>query len=111
MSDDGTNGGITYFEKQKSIYPQSGKGRYRKLKWLAMVALLGIYYGVPWLRWDRGPHVPDQTVLIDMPSRRAYFFFIEIWPQEVYYLTAILIFAALMLFFATALFGRVWCGY
>lgn len=111
MSDDGTNGGITYFEKQKSIYPQSVKGRYRRLKWLAMVALLGIYYGVPWLRWDRGPHVPDQAVLIDMPSRRAYFFFIEIWPQEVYYLTAILIFAALMLFFATALFGRVWCGY
>jgi cytochrome c oxidase accessory protein FixG len=111
MSDDGNNGGITYFEKQQNIYPQRVWGRYRKLKWLAMVVLLGIYYGVPWLRWDRGPHVPDQAVLIDMPSRRAYFFFIEIWPQEVYYLTAILIFAALMLFFVTALLGRVWCGY
>jgi len=102
---------ITYFEKQKRIYPQRVWGRYRKLKWLAMVVLLGIYYGVPWLRWDRGPHAPDQAVLIDMPGRRAYFFFIEIWPQEVYYLTAILIFAALMLFAATALFGRIWCGY
>ena len=102
---------ITYFEKQSHIYPQRVWGKYRKLKWVAMTVLLGIYYAVPWLRWDRGPSAPDQAVLIDMPNRRAYFFFIEIWPQEVYYLTAILIFAALMLFFVTSMFGRVWCGY
>ncbi len=76
-----------------------------------MAVLLAIYYSVPWLRWDRGPHVPDQAVLIDMPSRRAYFFFIEIWPQEVYFLAGLLILAAIALFFVTSLFGRVWCGY
>jgi len=37
--------------------------------------------------------------------------FIEIWPQEVYYITGLLILAALGLFLATSLFGRVWCGY
>lgn len=76
-----------------------------------MALLLLIYYWVPWWRWDRGPHAPDQAVLIDMPARRAYFFWIEIWPQEVYYLTGILILAAVGLFFVTSLFGRVWCGY
>ncbi|MBN8530238.1 MAG: cytochrome c oxidase accessory protein CcoG [Alphaproteobacteria bacterium] len=102
---------IQLFEKKPTIYPKRVWGRYRKLKWAAMIVLLGIYYLAPWLRWDRGPHAPDQAILIDMPARRAYFFFIEIWPQEVYYLTGILILAAVGLFVVTSLLGRVWCGY
>jgi len=50
-------------------------------------------------------------VLVDLPHRRAYFFFIEIWPQEVYYLTGLLILAALVLFLMNAMAGRIWCGY
>lgn len=76
-----------------------------------MAVTLGIYYLAPLLRWDRGGNAPDQAILIDLPSRRAYWFFIEIWPQEVYYLTAILVFSAIALFFVTSLLGRVWCGY
>ena len=64
---------IQLFAAQKRIYPRDIWGRYRKLKWLAMAILLAIYYFVPWLRWDRGPHAPDQAILIDMPARRAYF--------------------------------------
>jgi cytochrome c oxidase accessory protein FixG len=99
------------FEKQKRIYPRSVKGRYRSLKWAAMGVLLGIYYAVPWLRWDRGPHAPSQAILIDMPQRRAYFFNIELWPQEVYFFAGLFILAAVALFFVTSLLGRVWCGY
>lgn len=102
---------ITFFAKQKKVYPRRVWGKYRKLKWLAMILLLGIYYLAPWIRWDRGPHAPSQAILIDMPHSRAYFFGIEIWPQEVYYITGILILAAVGLFFVTSLFGRVWCGY
>ena len=76
-----------------------------------MVVLLGIYYTVPFLRWDRGEHAPDQAILIDMVHQRAYFFFVELWPQEVFYLAGIMILAAFALFFATSLFGRIWCGY
>ena len=46
-----------------------------------------------------------------MAGRRAYFFFIEIWPQEVYYLTGLLLIAAISLFLMSALAGRVWCGF
>ncbi|MBL8713669.1 MAG: cytochrome c oxidase accessory protein CcoG [Alphaproteobacteria bacterium] len=102
---------ITYFEKQARVYPRSVKGRYRRLKWAAIAVLLGIYYATPWLRWHRGENLPDQAVLIDMPARRAYFFGIEIWPDEVYFITGILVLAAIGLFFATSLLGRVWCGY
>lgn len=76
-----------------------------------MVIALGIYYATPFMRWDRGPFAPDQAVLIDLPAGKAYWFDIEIWPQEVYILTGILILAAIALFFVTSLFGRVWCGY
>ncbi|MCB1531961.1 MAG: cytochrome c oxidase accessory protein CcoG [Alphaproteobacteria bacterium] len=76
-----------------------------------MAVTLGIYYLVPFIRWDRGPSAPDQAVLIDLPARRAYWFWIEIWPQEVFIFTGILILAAIALFFITSMLGRVWCGY
>jgi cytochrome c oxidase accessory protein FixG len=93
------------------VYAKAVRGRFRRLKWAVLIALLGIYYLVPWLRWHRGPGVPDQAILIDMPSRRAYFFWIEIWPQEIYYLTFVLMLGAFGLFLATSIGGRVWCGF
>ncbi|MGB8273922.1 MAG: cytochrome c oxidase accessory protein CcoG [Alphaproteobacteria bacterium] len=99
------------YAKRIPVHPKKVSGIFRRLKWTALIGLLGIYYAVPWIRWDRGPGVPDQAVLIDLPSRRAYFFWIEIWPQEVYYITGILILAAVGLFFITSLGGRLWCGY
>ena len=95
----------------RMIYPQSVRGTFRTIKWIALAITLGIYYVVPFLRWDRGPTAPDQAVLIDFPSQRFYFFFIEIWPQEVYYFTGLLIIAAVTLFLMNAVAGRVWCGY
>lgn len=93
------------------VYPKLVHGKYRKLKWLVMAVTLSIYYLTPWLRWDRGPNLPDQAVLLDFPARRFYFFFLEIWPQEFYYITGLLILAALGLFLVTSVAGRVWCGY
>ncbi len=93
------------------IFARSVQGRFRTLKWATLWVLLGLYYIGPWLRWDRGPGAPDQALLIDMPGRRAYFFSIEIWPQEIYYLTGLLILGAVGLFLVTAWFGRVWCGF
>jgi cytochrome c oxidase accessory protein FixG len=94
-----------------AIYPKLVHGQFRLLKWIGLIVMLAIYYGLPWLRWDRGAGVPDQAVLVDLVRERFYFFWIEIWPQEIYYVTGLLIVAALLLFLVTALFGRVWCGY
>lgn len=99
------------YKKRVRIHPKRVSGRFRRLKWWIMGITLGIYYVTPWLRWDRGPGAPDQAVLIDFPARRFYFFFIEIWPQEVYYITGLLILAALGLFLVTTVVGRAWCGY
>jgi cytochrome c oxidase accessory protein FixG len=100
-----------YFQKREKTYPQNVKGKFRTIKNFTNVICLAIFFGAPFLRWDRGLSAPNQAILIDIPNSRGYFFFIEMWPEEVYYLAAILIFAAVALFFVTSLFGRVWCGY
>lgn len=102
---------VQFFKKTERVYPKRVSGTFRNAKWILMVITLGIYYLVPFLRWDRGPNAPDQAVLIDLERGRAYWFWFEIWPQEVYILTGILIFAAIALFFVTSLFGRIWCGF
>ena len=95
----------------RKVFPQSVKGTFRRIKWALLLVCLGVYYLLPFVRWDRGPGMPDQAVLVDLEHSRFYFFFIELWPQEVYYFTGLLILAALALFLSNALFGRVWCGY
>jgi cytochrome c oxidase accessory protein FixG len=93
------------------IHPKATDGTFRRLKWAIMAVTLAIYYVSPWLRWERPGSAPDQAILIDLAHRRFYFFFIEIWPQEFYYVAGLLIMAGVGLFLATSLFGRAWCGY
>lgn len=94
-----------------AVVPKRVRGPFRSLKWAVMAVLLAIYWGVPWLRFARGPFAPDQAILIDLPGRKAYFLWFEIWPQEIYIVTGMLVAMAIGLFFVTALLGRVWCGY
>jgi cytochrome c oxidase accessory protein FixG len=93
------------------VYPRAVRGPVRLAKWAVLVVLLAAYYLVPWIRWDRGPGLPDQAVLVDMTAPRIFFFWIEIWPQEIYFLTGLLVLGAIGLFAVTSLFGRVWCGF
>jgi cytochrome c oxidase accessory protein FixG len=99
------------YAARKKVYPQAVHGRYRRIKWGLLIFALGVYYLLPFVRWHRGPGLPDQAVLVDLPGRRFYFFFIELWPQEVYYFTGLLIIAAMTLFLMNAVAGRIWCGY
>lgn len=99
------------YEARKKIYPKRASGRFRRLKWMVMLVTLGIYYLTPWLRYDRGPYAPDQAVLIDLASGRFYFFAIEIWPQELFFVAGLLVMAGIGLFLLTSSIGRAWCGY
>ncbi len=96
---------------RKKIHPKRAEGNYRRLKWIIMAVTLAIYYITPWLRWDRGPHAPDQAVLVDFAHRRFYAFFVEIWPQEFFYVAGMLVMAGIGLFLVTSVVGRAWCGY
>jgi len=96
----GTASSEQLYANRVRVYPRAVRGPVRRIKWAVLVLCLAVYYLAPWLRWDRGPGHPNQALLIDLPSRRGYFFAIEIWPQEVYYLAALMILGAVALFVA-----------
>ncbi|MEE9376236.1 MAG: cytochrome c oxidase accessory protein CcoG [Rhizobiaceae bacterium] len=99
------------YEARKKIHPKRADGFFRQFKWWIMLATLTVYYVTPWLRWDRGAGAPNQAVLLDLENRRFYFFFIEIWPHEFYYIAGLLVMAGIGLFLVTSTLGRAWCGY
>ena len=99
------------YAAREPIFPRRVAGAFRNLKWVIMAVSLGIYYLTPWIRWDRGPQLPDQAVLVDLANRRFFFFMIEIWPHEFYFIAGLLVMAGLGLFLFTSALGRVWCGY
>jgi cytochrome c oxidase accessory protein FixG len=94
------------YAAHQKVYPREVSGRFTRLRWAAVIALLGLFYGLPWVRWDG-----RQAVLFDLPARKFYIFGLTFFPQDFFLLTWLLIIAALSLFFFTALAGRLWCGY
>jgi len=99
------------YARRPDIFPKAVDGFFRRLKWAIMAVTLTIYYATPWLRWNRGPYAPNQAVLVDLAHRRFYFFSIEIWPHEFYYVAGLLVMAGVGLFLITSTVGRAWCGY
>jgi len=104
-SPEATQDGGLYAARQK-IYPREISGRFQRLRAIAVWVLLGIYYVLPWIRWEG-----RQAVLFDLPARKFHIFALTLWPQDFYFLTWLLVIAALSLFFFTALAGRLFCGY
>ncbi|RKZ41676.1 MAG: cytochrome c oxidase accessory protein CcoG [Gammaproteobacteria bacterium] len=94
------------YATREKIYPRIVLGFFTRLKALSGIVLLGIFYLLPWIQWgDR------QGVLFDLPARQFHLFGLTFWPQDFYYLTLLLVIAALSLFFFTSLAGRLWCGF
>ena len=96
----------SFYAKHKKVYPREVHGIFATFRTLGVLILLGSYYFIPWLSWEG-----HQAVLFDLPARKFYIFGLIFWPQDFFYLAALLIIAAFALFFFTALAGRLWCGY
>jgi len=106
-----SGGDVSLYAQARKIHPRAVKGANRSAKTvIAWLSILSVSL-LPWLRWDRGAGHPDQAILFDFVAMRAYFLDTEIWPQEFYFLTGVLVIASIGLFLVTALYGRVWCGF
>ncbi len=103
--------GTSLYKDRVRVYPRAVRGLARTFKWSVLAFCLTLYYALPWIRWTRGPGQPSQAVLLDIGHERFYFFNIEFWPQDIYYLTGALILGAVSLFLVTSLVGRAWCAY
>jgi polyferredoxin len=98
-------GGVLY-AAQKKIYVRSTSGVFTKWRWILVWLTQIIFFGLPWLTWN-----DRQAVLLHLVERKFYIFGWVFWPQEVLFLSLLLIISAYSLFFFTAIAGRLWCGF
>ncbi|HYR01028.1 MAG TPA: cytochrome c oxidase accessory protein CcoG [Casimicrobiaceae bacterium] len=97
---------VSLLEIRKKIYVRAVHGLFARWRWGLVFATQIIFYGLPWLTWNG-----RQAVLLEITERKFYIFGLVLWPQDVIYLTALLVIAAYSLFLFTAIAGRLWCGY
>ena len=97
---------VSLYQKQPKIYARSVSGRYANWRWFFVWATQLFFYGLPWLELGG-----RQAVLFDLEAQRFYLFDLVLVPQDLIYLAALLVLSALLLFFFTAVAGRLWCGY
>ena len=94
------------YASDTQIYARSVTGWFNHWRWAMVWATQLVFYGVPWLQLNG-----RQALLFDLADRRFYIFNLVLYPQDLIYLTGLLIISALSLFLFTAVAGRLWCGY
>ena len=94
------------YEVRKTIHPRAVHGWFAAWRWALVWATQLVFYGTAWLQWNE-----RQAVHFDIVHRKFYIFGLVFWPQDIIYLTVLLIISALSLFLFTAVAGRLWCGY
>jgi len=97
---------IALYKAEEKIYPRSVFGYFAKWRWVMIWLTQLFFYGMPWIQWGQ-----RQALLFDIEAKRFYIFKLVLYPQDLIYLTGILIISALSLFLFTAIAGRLWCGY
>lgn len=91
---------------RSKIYPRSVSGIFARWRIIMVFITQLIFYGLPWLQWNG-----RQAVLFDLGARKFYLFGMVLWPQDVIYLSVLLVISAFGLFLFTAMAGRLFCGY
>jgi cytochrome c oxidase accessory protein FixG len=88
------------------VHVQHITGKFQSLRRRTFLVLHLILFGLPWVRVAGNP-----ALLFDLPGRRLYAFGATFTASDTILLLLVLLFLAFSLFFFTALFGRLWCGY
>ena len=96
----------TLADVRQKIYARSVMGVFTRWRIALVLLTQALFYGLPWLNWNG-----RQAVLFDLGARKFYIFDMVLWPQDIIYLTLLLIISALGLFLFTAVAGRLFCGY
>lgn len=97
---------VSLYEKHKKVYARATSGKFNSLRWFFVFLTQAIFYFGPWIQWKG-----RQALLFNLDERKFYFFDLVLWPQDVIYLSVILLLSAFALFLFTAVAGRLFCGY
>ena len=94
------------YEVRQKVYPRAVTGVFANWRWALVWITQIVFYGGCWLTWN-----DRQAVLFHLAERKFFVFGWVFWPQDVFFLSIILIISAYSLFLFTAVAGRLWCGY
>lgn len=88
------------------LHPADVAGRFTRWRRLTAWALVVVYVALPWIPIGGYP-----AVFLDVAARRFHFFGWTLAAQDLWLLFFLLSGMGFVLFFMTALLGRVWCGW
>lgn len=88
------------------VYPQSITGRFTTIRRWTFLGLHLLLLVTPWIVVNGNP-----ALRVDLPARRVFLFGSIFTASDTIFLLFVLWFLAFSLFFFTAVFGRIWCGY
>jgi cytochrome c oxidase accessory protein FixG len=88
------------------LFPATVRGRFATARALSASALIVVYFILPWLKVNGYP-----AVFLDVAERRFHLFGLTLAAQDLWLLFFLITGVGFSLFFVTALFGRIWCGW
>ncbi|SDR75538.1 cytochrome c oxidase accessory protein CcoG [Opitutus sp. GAS368] len=88
------------------LYPADVRGRFTHWRRLGAWLLIAVYLLLPWIPVNGAP-----AVFLDVAERRFHFFGWTLAAQDAWLLFFGVTGLGFGLFFLTALFGRLWCGW
>ena len=91
---------------KKSLHPADVRGSFTRWRRLAALLMLIVYVALPWIPVNGYP-----AVFLDVVERRFHFFGITFATQDLWIGFFVVTGLAFSLFYVTALFGRLWCGW
>ncbi len=92
--------------KRRWVYPVLTKGRYFWARMVVAIVLIATYLGLPHLRIAGKP-----AFQIDLTTRQLHLFGNTFFATDTVFLAAFGVTFVLSVLLATALLGRIWCGW
>lgn len=92
--------------RRRWVYSALVFGKWFLRRSVVAYSLMAFYLAMPWIKING-----LQGIHLDFPHRRFTFFGTTFWATDTIFLAVVLLTLGLTLFFVTALFGRLWCGW
>jgi cytochrome c oxidase accessory protein FixG len=91
---------------RRFLYPADARGIFTLGRRLSGLFLIAFYLSLPWIKVGGYP-----SVFLDVANRRFHLFGFTLTAQDAWLLFFLITGLGFLLFFLTALVGRVWCGW
>ena len=91
---------------RRRLRPNLSEGQFWKKRRVVAYLLMFVFFIIPYLRLNGKP-----LVLLDLPRREFTIIGTTFLPTDTLLFMLLFVIAGVAIFLATALFGRVWCGW